>query len=403
MIRSKISLLFLAYLLVLSACNRSASPSEADTPAEPAEVPAQATATEVPPSPYPDTPAPPVLDAPIVEAPGLVSIQFLNELDGYGVTDTQIVRTNDGGVTWYNVTPSTVTETGYSVKFFAFDAEHVWIQKPDFTNYPNSGFLNRTVDGGLTWSTITVPFSGSILHFLDENNGWALADLGQGAGSNAVAIYQTTDGGSNWIQTYVNDPNLPNAGDTLPLGGLKSDLIPLNMQTAYITGVTYATGSVYLYRTEDGGHTWSLVSLTLPTGTENSQMSIENNHMGFVSSSDGFLAVRISSDISQIAVYVTHDAGASWTLTPTLIPGFGTADFLSENEAILYNGAQFYVTRDAARTWSIIPPDVIFGESYKDMDFVNLTSGWLITYDPTDHRSFYRTTDGGATWFAVIP
>ena len=403
MIRSKISLLFLAYLLVLSACNRSASPSEADTPAEPAEVPAQATATEVPPSPYPDTPAPPVLDAPIVEAPGLVSIQFLNELDGYGVTDTQIVRTNDGGVTWYNVTPSTVTETGDSVKLFAFDAEHVWIQKPDFTNYPNSGFLNHTIDGGLTWTTITVPFSGSILHFLDENNGWALADLGAGAGSNAVAIYQTTDGGSNWIQTYVNDPNLPNAGDTLPLGGLKSDLIPLNMQTAYITGVTYATGSVYLYRTEDGGHTWSLVSLTLPTGTENSQMSIENNHMGFVSSSDGFLAVRISSDISQIAVYVTHDAGASWTLTPTLIPGFGTADFLSENEAILYNGAQFYVTRDAARTWSIIPPDVIFGESYNDMDFVNLTSGWLITYDPTDHRSFYRTTDGGATWFAVIP
>ena len=403
MIRSKISLLFLAYLLVLSACNRSASPSEADTPAEPAEVPAQATATEVPPSPYPDTPAPPVLDAPIVEAPGLVSIQFLNELDGYGVTDTQIVRTNDGGVTWYNVTPSTVTETGDSVKLFAFDAEHVWIQKPDFTNYPNSGFLTRTVDGGLTWSTITVPFSGSILHFLDENNGWALADLGAGAGSNAVAIYQTTDGGSNWIQTYVNDPNLPNAGDTLPLGGLKSDLIPLNMQTAYITGVTYATGSVYLYRTEDGGHTWSLVSLTLPTGTENSQMSIENNHMGFVSSSDGFLAVRISSDTTQTAIYVTHDAGATWTLTPTLIPGFGPADFLSETEAVLYNGAQFYVTRDAARTWSIIPPDVIFGESYNDMDFVNLTSGWLITYDPTDHRSFYRTTDGGATWFAVIP
>ena len=401
MTRFKVPIVLLTLALVLPACKSSAASS--DTPAEPADVPARNASTEVPPTPYPDTPAPIAIDAPIVEAPALVTIRFLTEMDGWGVTDTQIVRTNDGGVTWYNVTPSTVTETGYSVKLFALDAEHVWMQKPDFTNYPNSGFLNRTSDGGMTWTTITVPFSGSILNFLDENNGWALADLGAGAGSNAVAIYQTTDSGGNWIQTYANDPNLPNAGDSLPLGGLKSDLILLNMQTAYVSGVTYTTGAVYLFRTDDGGHTWVSVSLPLPAGTENSQMSIENDHMKFVSATDGFLAVRVSGETTQTAVYVTHDAGTTWTLTPTLIPGYGAADFLSAQEAVIYNGAQFYVTRDAARTWSIIPPDVIFGESYNAMDFVNLTSGWLIPYDPTDHRSFYRTTDGGATWFAVIP
>jgi photosystem II stability/assembly factor-like uncharacterized protein len=86
-----------------------------------------------------------------------------------------------------------------------------------------------------------------------------------------------------------------------------------------------------------------------------------------------------------------------------LIPGFGAADFLSAEDAVMYNGAQFHVTRDAAQTWNEIQPDIVFGESYLSMDFVNLTSGWLITYDPTDHRSFYRTTDGGTTWFAVIP
>jgi photosystem II stability/assembly factor-like uncharacterized protein len=132
-------------------------------------------------------------------------------------------------------------------------------------------------------------------------------------------------------------------------------------------------------------------------------MSIENDHMAFVSDQDGFLAVRISADTTQTAVYVTHDAGANWTLTPTLIPGYGPADFLSAQEAVLYNGAQFYITKEAARTWSIIPPDIVFGESYNAMDFVNITTGWLITYDPTDHRTFYKTTDGGATWFAIIP
>ena len=383
----KISVLLTVILFIVTGCTLSASTQPADAPL----------------APYPDTPAPAVIDAPIIEAPALVRIQFLNELDGWGVTETQIVRTNDGGLTWYNVTPPNVVETGYSVGTFMLDVNHVWMQKPDFNNYPNSGFLNHTSDGGITWTTTTVPFSEAILTFLDANNGWALANLGLGAGSNAVAVFQTIDGGATWNLSYTNDPNLPNASDSLPLGGLKSNLVPLNMQTAWVSGVTYASGSIYLHRTDDGGHTWTSVPLPLPDNTENAQMGMDSDHMKFVSALDGFLTVRVAGNETQTAVYVTHDAGDTWTLTPTLIPGSGSADFLSANEAVIYNGAQFYVTRDAARTWSIIPPDVVFGDTFDAMDFVNLLSGWVVTLDPTGHRSFYRTTDGGTTWFPVIP
>lgn len=378
-------------LLFITAC-------ATQTPA-----PSSESSVETPPTPYPDTPAPAAIDAPIVEAPALVSVQFLNELDGWGVTETQVVRTNDGGVTWYNVTPPNVTETGYSVELFALDALHAWMQKPDFSNYPNSGFLNITSDGGITWTTITVPFSGARLSFLNPKDGWVLADLGAGAGSNAVAVYQTSDGGVTWVQPYINDPNHPNAGDSLPLGGLKSDLVPLNMQTAFITGVTYASGSVYLYRTDDGGHTWSPVDVPIPAGTENAQMGIEDGAMKMVSATEGFLAVRIAGNVTQTAIYTTNDAGQTWRLTPTLLSEGGRMDFLSEQEAVFYNGSQFYVTNDAARTWRIIPPDVVFGETFVGMDFVNLFSGWVTTLDPTGHRSFFRTMDGGATWFPVIP
>ena len=359
---------------------------------------------ETPPTPYPDTPAPVAIDAPIVEAPALVTIRFINELDGWGVTETQVVRTNDGGVTWYNVTPPNVTETGYSVEVFTLDASHAWIQKPDFSNYPNSGFLNLTSDGGITWTTITVPFSGARLSFLNPKDGWALADLGAGAGSNAVAVYQTGDGGITWVQTYINDPNHPNASDSLPLGGLKSDLIPLDMQGAFISGVTYASGVIYLYRTDDGGHTWSPVDVPIPAGTENAQMGIEDGAMNMVSATEGFLSVRIAANNTQTAIYTTQEAGETWTLTPTLIPGGGRADFLSAQEAVIYNGGQFFVTRDAARTWVTVSPDVAFGESFAGMDFVTTMSGWVITVDATTgHRSLYRTSDGGATWFPVIP
>ncbi len=373
----------LSFFLLLSLISACA------TPAEP-------TAT-----PYPDTPSPAEINAPLIESPTLVSIRFLNELDGWGVTETQIVRTNDGGITWYNVTPPALAETGTLVESFVLDNNHAWMQLPDLENYPNSGFLYRTTDGGITWTSSKVPFSRAHMNFLDANNGWAMAELGIATGSMGVSVLQTTDGGATWNQSYTNDPNLANAGDSLPLSGLKSGITPLNMQTAWVGGASYASGEVYLYRTDDGGATWNQLSLPLPPGAENAELSVE--HIQFVSSTNAFLTLRIMSTDINLALYVSSDTGDTWSLTPTLIPDGGSADFLSANGAIIYNGQQFYVTRDAARTWSIIPPDVLFGETFAGMDFVDTSTGWVVTVDPTNHHSLYRTSDGDATWFPVVP
>lgn len=385
-------MLWMGLILVISACNTPvASTQSADN-----------TPTLAPYSP--DTPLPPAINAPLIEAPALVKIYFLNELDGWGVTETQIVRTNDGGITWYNVTPPEVTETGYAIEMFVLDNNLVWLQKPDYANYPNSGFLYRTVDGGITWTMSSTPFSDGDVTFLDAENGWMMAGLGVATGRMGVAIFQTSDGGATWDRKYINDPTAPGAADSLPLGGLKSGLVPHTMQTAWVPGVTYSPGTVYLYRTDDGGVTWSQVSLPLPTGAESFELSMDRNQMKFVTANDGFLTIRMTRDMTQTAVYITHDGGNTWELTPTLIPYSGSADFLSATEAVIYNGSQFYVTRDAARTWSVIPPDVVFGETFAWLDFVNSLNGWVITLDPaTNHRSLYRTTDGGATWLPVIP
>jgi photosystem II stability/assembly factor-like uncharacterized protein len=89
-------------------------------------------------------------------------------------------------------------------------------------------------------------------------------------------------------------------------------------------------------------------------------------------------------------------------LTPTVIPEAGKSDFLSAEEAIIYNGEQFYVTRDAARTWATVTPNIVFGDSFATMDFVNPNSGWIITVADGQH-ALYRTHDGGATWLPVTP
>jgi photosystem II stability/assembly factor-like uncharacterized protein len=37
------------------------------------------------------------------------------------------------------------------------------------------------------------------------------------------------------------------------------------------------------------------------------------------------------------------------------------------------------------------------------MQFVNATTGWVLTSDASSHRSLYKTIDGGNTWTTIIP
>ena len=392
-----LSFLFLL-LLLLSAC-APASPN-----VEASKVP-EATQTmeesQVAPLTVVETPLPAVVEAPILEAPSIVNIEMLDEVYGWAITEERIIRTNDGGVTWYNVTPGNLADAGYLVYTSFLDANTAWVQFPDMNKYPNGGKLYRTIDGGLTWETFTTPFSGGSLHFVDPNNGWMMADLGVGAGSMAVSIFQTSDGGKTWNRTYTNDPNLAEASDTLPLGGIKNLILPLDAETAWVGGVVYAPGQTYLFRSDDGGKTWFNINLVLPENTAESELSLQD--MVFITPTNGLLALRITSETPQTIVYITEDGGNTWVQSPVAFEGYGILETPSASEMIFYTADQFYVTKDAGVTIQQISPEIKFGDSIIDMSFANSQTGWVITASPSNERTLYKTTDGGTTWTPLIP
>ena len=380
---------------LILACNGpgALSPDSQAAPESP-DTPEAALASE-------NTPLPAEIDAPIVESPSIVSIDMLDENNGWGLTETEVLRTNDGGVTWYDVSPPGLAKSGYSVSTDFFDVTHAWIQFPDPNNFPIGGTLYQTMDGGITWTSVATPFSDGDLAFVDLDHGWMMADLGVGAGSNAISVFQTTDGGSIWARTYINDPNHEGAGDTLPLGGLKNGITPINMQTAWISGVVYAPGDVYLFRTDDGGKTWFKINLVLSPEAQTGDLSVDR--VKFFSPTEGVLALRVGADTMQTVIYSTHDAGNTWAAAPATVPDPGLLDIVSAQEMIFYNRDQFYITTDAAQNWSAVAPDVDFGDDFANMSFADTTTGWVIRSEATGDYALYKTGDGGVTWFPIIP
>lgn len=368
----------LLFVLLLTACGASAETVTSE--------------------PIPSTVAQPVvINLPSVASPQLTQFYFINEKDGWGATESQVLRTNDGGITWHAATPPVEAQFGYAPYVF-FDAQTAWllIGADDYT----SGVLHHTVDGGANWSSSTVPFGYASLQFLDSNQGFAMADLGAGAGSQGVAIYKTVDAGISWQMVFQHEPG---AEKSLPLGGQKYGFSFLDASRGWIGGSIPVDGYVYLYRTVDGGATWSEVPLALPAGYESAQTG--NSGPQFFSAVDGLLVVHLvmpSDPGLATVVYRTNDGGETWT--PGQVIPFGRpADFHAINDGVAWGGGQFHVTHDGGVTWGSLTPGEDFSASLSSFQFISSLVGWVLTTNEALDPSLYQTTDGGVNWQLIIP
>jgi photosystem II stability/assembly factor-like uncharacterized protein len=340
------------------------------------------------------------LVAPVVQSPTLVAIHMFDESNGWGVSDTAILRTVDGGHSWHDVSPTSVDSFGYATTTDFIDSLRGWALVSNPADML-SGILYRTSDGGATWDQAAVPFGGGALRFVDGRNGWMMASLGAGAGSMAIGVFQTQDSGATWSQEYINDPTQPGAGNSLPLGGLKNGITPIDALRAWIGGVTYEPGRIYIYQTTDGGRTWASSPVTTPVEYKEAELQTAGPY--FVDPEVAFLPVHISYQQGvMLAVYASRDGGASWTLAPQYIPQGGSIDFVSREVGFAWNGHNFYVTTDGAQNWTSIAPDVDFTDSFAGMDFVSPQVGFVLTDQGDRGKRLYVTRDAGNTWNTAV-
>jgi len=347
--------------------------------------------------PLPPTESPRTL--PVVASPAITSIDMLDEMNGWATGEAYILRTEDGGVTWLNATPAGLAGVGFAATSFFMNAATAWFVLPSADT--TTGTLYHTADGGLTWTSNATPFSGGSLQFLDAQSGWMLAALGAGAGSEAVAVFQATAVGANWSQVYVNDPTVPGSGDSLPLSGQKSGMTFLDAAHGWVTGSVPMDSYVYLFKTQDGGHSWAHQEVGLPAGFETAMTSADAPR--FFTSTDGIFHVGLYAAVSASVFYLTQDGGATWT--PTFpVNMVGRYAIANLQDVWVWDGSPaMLVSHDSGMTWNLVNTNINVTDTLMTIDFVNASTGWALTGDAGSHYSLYKTIDGGATWTALIP
>lgn len=184
--------------------------------------------------------------------------------------------------------------------------------------YVGSQYVHKSDDGGQSWQVISpdltlndkthqqnsggiavdnlMTFDGSVLFSIVEST------LEPGliwTGSNDGQVQLTKDGGTTWTNVTSNIPDLPKWGTIANIEASR-----YKKGSAYITVDLHQMGDFdpYVYKTEDYGQTWKLISDTVPKSVHSFAHVIKEDPKR-----EGMLYLGVDNGL-----YISHDDGEHW-------------------------------------------------------------------------------------------
>lgn len=254
------------------------------------------------------------------------------------------------------------------------------------------------------WATQATGFADpsrglSEIRIVDANTVWAVAYDGLDTTNNIQEFTKTTNGGTLW-QAGTIDVGNP---------ALKiTNISPVSGTTAWAAAFDETDGLGAVYKTTDGGGTWT-----------------QQNATGYVTAGESWLNVihffDANNGISQgdpqggeFEIYRTTNGGTTWTRVPAAnVPNPLSGEYGYNGGYVAAGGSMWFTTNkgrlyrttDMGATWTVSQaPLTDFGSAAQSgqVDFSDANNGYLLKTVGTTY-TYYTTTNGGTTWSAAAP
>ncbi len=334
-----------------------------------------------------------------------------------------LLATTDGGRTWVPAPGPTPCETGFFPIAASFaDAQHGWVAcgSGESAVGSSSKEVVTTADGGNTWavrSRVSIDGSSPVgaLPALGVFRGLDMLTDGSGLSWTwTEGLLRTTDGGATWARLPLGTAG---GGAQWPGAAITGD----GMVFALTVDAASPDGSAVFSLGLDDGQTWKPYThfgmLPAPgaSPTPEPPAALQPALPDAVAFADAIHGLAVGGDATTADVWRTADGGATWSLTPL---GAGAATALAVSGQSAWTDllacppdtapgnpactGSVERSDDLGATWTVVGHANLISISFSDA-----AHGFGVGFEPPSASAgttgglgtaIYATSDGGATW-----
>lgn len=307
-------------------------------------------------------------------------------------------KSTNMGTTWTPIFEKEAVASVGAIAVWQKNPDVIWIGTGEGNNRNSSSWGNgvyRSTNGGGKWTHVGLEATHNICRLVvdpaDSNVAYAAA-LGRLWGENPErGIYRTTDGGVTWTHSLKADAQT---------GACDIIMDPSDPKTLYAalyarkrTPWSYTSGGTTggIFRTKDGGATWTKLTNGLPKQTGRIGLDIYRKNprvlYALVESDEGGLLSEFPSTSRTGGVFRSDDGGESWK---RLSPYNPRAFYFSKIRIQPDNDQHVYIL--GVDLWFSDDGGVTFKSGFSRGIHPDFHAMWI---NPNDTDMIYTGTDGG--------